>query len=298
MSEVLKISNLTKHYGALRAVDDVSLAVNAGEIVGLLGPNGAGKTTLINTIVTLERPQSGSIMIEGMNLKEKPRICKAITGFMPQEVINHGYFTVEEVLFYHSGYYGLLSNKKRIDFLMKKFALYEHRHKKILKLSGGMKRRLLLVKALVHDPKLLLLDEPTTGVDVQLRYDMWDVVRGLREEGKAILFTTHYIEEAEKLCDRVAIINKGRLVQQNETKKLIQELTSRKIHLTLKKDIPLSHPSLKKINGRKFEFHVHSSVDIGPLLQEISINWEDVLDIRIQEGTLEDVFKNVLKGEA
>ena len=137
MSIVLKISNLVKKYGRIRAVDGVSLNVHQGEILGLLGPNGAGKTSLINTISTLEKPQSGGISICGLSLFEYPRICKSLVGFMPQEVINHGYFTLEEVMFYHSGYYGCLPNKNHLESLMKKFALWEHRHKKIIQLSGG-----------------------------------------------------------------------------------------------------------------------------------------------------------------
>lgn len=283
-----------KDYGSVRAVDNVSLEVEEGEILGLLGPNGAGKTSLINTIVTLEKPQEGDIQICGFDLKNKPRMCKSLTGFMPQEVINHGYFTLEEVMFYHSGYYGCLSNKDRLEFLMKKFALYEHRHKKIIQLSGGMKRRLLLAKSLVHDPKLLLMDEPTTGVDVRLRYDIWEFVRDLRNEGKAILFTTHYIEEAEKLCDRVAIINKGKLVRQDKTENLIKKFTVRKIILKLKKKVKIFHKYLSKINEKELEFKVHSSMDIGHLFREIAIDWSCVEDVRIQEGTLEDVFKDVL----
>ena len=157
-----------------------------------------------------------------------------------------------------------------------------------------MKRRLLLAKSLVHSPKLLLLDEPTTGVDVELRHKIWELVRDLRNEGKAILFTTHYIEEAEKLCDRVAIINKGKLIHYNKTRNLIQEFTLRKIFFTLKKEIPISHPHLHRISGRELEFHIHSSMDLGRFFKEISINWDDVSDVHIQEGTLEDVFKNVL----
>ena len=291
---VLEVSNLVKDYGRVRAVDHVSLHVEKGEILGLLGPNGAGKTTLINTIMTLEKPLSGRIQICGLDLKEHPRICKSVTGFMPQEVINHGYFTLEEIMFYHAGYYGISRQKNRIELLLKKFSLWEHRQKRVIQLSGGMKRRLLLAKSLIHKPELILLDEPGAGVDVNLRYDIWQLVKDLRNEGKAILFTTHYIEEAERLCDRVAIINKGKLVRHNKTKNLIQECTSRKVLITLKKEVKVSHPCLVKADGCELEFNIRSSAGVGRLFKELAVDWSDVLDVRIQEGTLEDVFKNVL----
>ena len=291
---VLNISNLVKDYGKLRAVDHVSLQVNKGEILGLLGPNGAGKTSLINTIVTLEDFNQGSISIGGYDVKKHPRLCKSVTGYMPQEVINHGYFTLEEVIRYHSGYYGCVNNQEYLNSLMKKFALWEHRKKKIIQLSGGMKRRLLLAKALVHDPLLILLDEPSTGVDINLRYDIWDFVRNLRDEGKAVLFTTHYLEEAEKLCDRVAIIHKGKLVRENNTQNLIREFTYRTLFLTLKKEVQIQNKYLKSCKDRRLEFRIPSSMDIGNLVQDLPIAWSDISDIAMQEGTLEDVFKDVL----
>ena len=294
MLAALEVSNLVKNYGSFRAVDQVSLSIQKGEILGLLGPNGAGKTSLINSIVTVEKFQEGNIFISGYDLKKKPRLCKSLTGYMPQEVINHGYFTLEEVLFYHSGYYGLLNNKNRIQYLMKKFALWEHRNKKIIQLSGGMKRRLLLAKSLVHDPELLLLDEPTTGVDVQLRDDIWKMVRSLKEEGKAVLLTTHYLEEAEKLCDRVAIIHKGRLVQHNQTRAMIQEFTLRKLSVHLKEKSSIQHKYLTLNKGDYLEFQIPFSVNVGEMLKSSGLHLDHITDIQIQEGSLEDVFKSVL----
>lgn len=294
---ILDISNVIKSYQGVKAVDNVSLHVEKGEVLGLLGPNGAGKTTLINTITTLETPDSGSIHIAGFDLKKDPRICKALVGCMPQEVINHGYFTVKEVLKHHSGYYGLLNNEERTTYLMKKLSLWAHRDKKILKLSGGMKRRLLLAKALVHDPPLILLDEPTTGVDVSLRQDIWNLVKDLRQAGKAILFTTHYLEEAEELCDRITIINKGYTVTENSTINLIKEHTVRTCIITLNRELDLQHKTKRKVSPTIFEFSIQSSQNIGELLQEIGVNLVDIKDIRIQEGRLEDAFKNVLKDE-
>ncbi len=294
---VLKVSNLVKNYGGFCAVDKVSLQVKKGEILGLLGPNGAGKTSLIHSIMTLEDFQSGSIEVCGYNVKKEIRLCKSAVGYMPQEVINHSYFALEEVLYYHSGYYGCFNNQDYLEHLMKKFSLWEQRKKRIIQLSGGMKRRLLLAKSLVHKPQLLLLDEPTSGVDVRLRDDIWEFVRGLRDEGKAVLFTTHYLEEAEKLCDRVAIIHKGKLVRQNKTANLIQEFTLRKLNVQLKTKVSVKHKYLKSEGENHLEFQIPFSVDIGGLLEEAGLSLSQIQDIQIQEGRLEDVFKDVLEGE-
>ena len=167
---VLKIENLVKNYGSFRAVNKVSFEVHSGEIFGLLGPNGAGKTSIISTITTVEKPTAGSITINDMNLNQHEKKVKAIIGVVPQETITHGYFNIAEILTFHSGYYGLMNNKVKIEELMKKLELWDHRHKRVRQLSGGMKRRLMIAKALVHSPRLLLLDEPTAGVDVELRY--------------------------------------------------------------------------------------------------------------------------------
>lgn len=295
--DVLKVSNLVKNYGDFCAVDGVSLKVQKGEILGLLGPNGAGKTSLIHSIVTVEDFQKGSIEVCGYDLKKETRLCKSVIGCMPQEIVNHSYFTLEEVLYYHSGYYGCFNNRDYLESLMKNFALWEHRKKRIIQLSGGMRRRLLLAKSLVHKPQLLLLDEPTSGVDVALRDEIWKFVRRLRDEGKAVLFTTHYLEEAEKLCDRVAIIHKGKLVRHNKTSSLIQEFTLRKLGIQLKEKVNITHKYLKITKGSYLEFQIPFSIGIGSLLEEAGLSLSQIQDIQIQEGTLEDVFKDVLDGE-
>ena len=226
--KVLEIKNLVKNYGSLRAVDNVSLEINKGEIFGLLGPNGAGKTTLISTVMTLEKINSGQIKVCGHDVEKKPSITKSLTGFMPQDIIIHGYFTVREVVNFYSGFCGVWPDKDRIDYLLKKMALWEQRNSRVRALSGGMKRRLLIVKALVHSPRLLLLDEPTAGVDIHLRNTLWSFFKEIKAE-TSILFTTHYLEEAEKLCDRVAFIHKGKIRQIGKTQNLISKLTTRKI---------------------------------------------------------------------
>ncbi len=294
---VLKIEELIKNYGSVQAVKGVSFEVRAGEIFGLLGPNGAGKTSIISSIITLEKPTAGRIFINGLDINHHEGMAKAQTGVVHQEVVTHGYFNVAEIMRFHSGYYGLWKNQAKIQALLKQLDLWEHRHKIVRQLSGGMKRRLMIAKALVHSPCLLLLDEPTSGVDVKLRDSIYRQVRSLKDSGVAILFTTHYLEEAEKLCDRVAIIHRGQIQQQGKTKNLIQKLTSRHITITLKKKKELSHPALVKQEGRTYEFRVPYSTETGAFLSELNWPNQDMVDIKIREGTLEEAFKYILLKE-
>lgn len=293
----IHIENLVKEYGALRAVDQVSLEMRPGEILGLLGPNGAGKTTIISTLVTLEKPTSGRVRVFGLDVNEEPERTKMLTGFVPQELIHHGYFDVQEILGFHSGYFGRRRNKERIDWLLQKLSLWDHRNKKVKQLSGGMKRRLLIAKALVHEPKLLILDEPTAGVDIELRESLWKFVGEMKKEGLSILLTTHYIQEAEQLCDRVGILQKGRLRRIGDTKSLVRELTKREIVVRLKNapSIDPVHPNFLKRVGNEFLFEVPSSVGAGDLLDGLGFDLKQVADLVIREGSLEDALRRVLK---
>ncbi len=294
---VLDIQNLKKNYGTLEAVKGVSFDVRAGEIFGLLGPNGAGKTTIISSIVTLERPSSGKIQVLDCDTQVQPRLCKSMTGLVPQEIINHGFFDVEEILNFQSGYYGIRKNKEWIHQLMQKLQLFEHRHKKVKQLSGGMKRRLLIAKALVHKPKLLLLDEPTAGVDVELRKLLWDFVRELKREGMAIVLTTHYLEEAERLCDRVAFIHKGQIIKQGKTLELIRELTSRTVRVMLKHPLgDIRHEGLIGQTKEYIEFRLPSQKGVGDLLLELNLDARSIADMQIREGSLEEAFQLIVAG--
>lgn len=290
---------MVKDYGLFRAVDDVSFEVHAGEIFGLLGPNGAGKTSLISVVVTLEKATSGQVWIEGQDIQQSPRWTKAVTGFVPQEIISHGYFTLQEILKFQAGYYGVFHSASRIKELIKTLGLWEHRHKNVRKLSGGMKRRLMIAKALLHNPRLLLLDEPTAGVDVELRYAIWEQVRNLKKQGVAILFTTHYLEEAEQLCDRVAIIDRGKIQSQGETKTLVRNLTCRHLTVVLKKPASFSHPFLvRQEGGRCFQFRLPYHQKVGDFLFQLGLNSQDMEDLSLREGTLEEAFKHVLKEDS
>ena len=219
----LKIERLRKTYSTgLLALDGVSLEVEAGRFFGLLGPNGAGKTTLINSVVSLARPDSGRVEVFGRDAYEEFREARRMIGVSPQEINLDKFLTVEETLLFHAGYYGVPKQKakERAGDLLERFALTEKRKQRVNTLSGGMKRRVLFARALMHDPKVLFLDEPTAGVDVELRYKLWGYIRELNREGLTILLTTHYLEEAEALCEEIALINGGKIAAQGTNAEL------------------------------------------------------------------------------
>lgn len=291
----LSIKKLTKQYDHLTAVKDVSFDILPGEIFGLLGPNGAGKTTIISSIVTLQTPTSGAIEVFGIDVAKKPQKAKASIGFVPQELIHHGFFTVEEILKFHATYFGKPVDKPYLHYLLEKLQLYAHRKKLVNQLSGGMKRRLLIIKALLHRPKLLLLDEPSAGVDIDLRNSLWEFIQELKQENISILLTTHYLEEAERLCDRIGILEKGQLKRIDKTEKLLLEHSSKKVTLTLCSPLPkIHHPLLKSQSEHHLDFHMPNEMPLGQLMREAHIPFDQVGDINIKVGTLEDVMKNIL----
>jgi ABC-2 type transport system ATP-binding protein len=219
----LKVEKLKKMYSTgVLALDGISLEVEAGRFFGLLGPNGAGKTTLINSIVSLARPDSGSVEVFGRDAYRQFREARRMIGVSPQEINLDKFLTVEETMLFHAGYYGVPKDKakERTEELLERFALTDKRKQRVNTLSGGMKRRVLFARALMHDPKVLFLDEPTAGVDVELRYKLWGYIRELNRGGLTILLTTHYLEEAEALCEEIALINGGRIVAQGTIEEL------------------------------------------------------------------------------
>lgn len=285
--DILLVKDLKKTYQPkdskvkTEALKGVSFEIRAGEIFGLLGPNGAGKTTLINTITTLEQPTAGDVIVFDKSVVQDPMYTKKKIGIVHQEVINTGFFSIEEILKFQSGYYGLKKNDERINYLLDKLSLAPHRQKKVKQLSGGMKRRLMIAKALVHSPKLLLLDEPTAGVDVELRESLWKFVLELKSQGVSILLTTHYLEEAEKLCDRVSIINKGNLVYTGKPSEVIEKYSTKKINL-------------KTSAGQSHTFVASAAKSIQDILKEHNISFADVIDIQIEEGRLEEAFTKMV----
>ncbi len=291
----LELIDLKKSYGTLDAVKGVTLSIKPGEIFGLLGPNGAGKTSIISIITTLEKPTAGKVKVFGYDVEKDPMQTKRLLGVVGQEVVNSGFFDVFEILEFMSGYYGILKNKERIDYIMNKLGLYEHRHKKVKQLSGGMKRRLMVAKALVHKPKLLLLDEPTAGVDINLREDLWAYVRELQQEGMSILLTTHYLMEAEELCHHVGIIDRGQLKFVGPTNQIIEQFSAKKIMIKLRKDRDsISHKNFLKKKDGFLEFQIPSQDSMGNLFRELSLTLEDVEDIKTEQGSLEEAFKQIV----
>jgi ABC-2 type transport system ATP-binding protein len=228
----LKIEDLRKTYSnGFLALGGVSLEVEAGTFFGLLGPNGAGKTTLINSVVSLVRPDSGSVEVFGRDAYSEFREARRMIGVSPQEINLDRFLTVEETLIFHAGYYGVPKKKarERSDELLERFGLVDKRDQRTNTLSGGMKRRVLFARALIHDPKVLFLDEPTAGVDVELRYKLWGYIRELNRGGMTILLTTHYLEEAEALCEEIALINGGNIVAQGSSEDLKNDYQARNV---------------------------------------------------------------------
>ena len=286
---MLKIEGLNTYYGDSHILRGVDVQLPASTSLGLLGRNGMGKTTLIRSLMGYVRPASGQVLFEGRN----------VTGWVPQEIINHGYFSVEEILHFQAGYYGVKNSKDRIQYLLNGLGLFEHRHKKVKQLSGGMKRRLMIDKALIHSPGLLLLDEPTAGVDVELRTRLWDFVSELRSEGLSILLTTHYLEEAEHLCDRVAIIHKGELREIGPTRALIEKFSRKNIILKLVDPVSsMSHPDLVKGEGSEWTFLTSMEKTLGQLLRELKVPLDQLRDAQVSDGRLEDVFVKLTQDKA
>jgi ABC-2 type transport system ATP-binding protein len=283
--QALEIDNLKKTYQSgkqsVEALKGVSFDVKPGEIFGLLGPNGAGKTTLISIITTLEKATSGDVRVFGDSVTKNPKKTKLQIGVVPQEVVSSGFFDLEEILTYHSGYYGIKENSQRIQLLLSRLKLSEHKHKMMRQLSGGMKRRMMIAKALVHSPKILLLDEPTAGVDVELRTQLWQFVRELQQEGVSIVLTTHYLQEAEALCDRVGIINKGELKYVGPTREIINQLTQKKVNIVTQ-------------TGEKVNLLLGKEQGLGELLRTKGISLDQIKDLNMTEGTLEEAFVKVL----
>lgn len=230
---ILSVEGVTKRYGDLRAVDDVSLEIEPGEIFALLGPNGAGKTTLISCITGLLTHFDGEIRVAGYDVRESPEITRRLVGLVPQELKYDAFFSVRDALKYQGGFFGVPPSDEKVERLLEAFSLADKAEQRTRWLSGGMQRRLMICKALMHDPVLLFLDEPTAGVDVELREELWEYVRSLRRNGTTIVLTTHYIEEAEKLADRIGILNEGKLIRVDEQEALMREFGMRRVGIEL-----------------------------------------------------------------
>ena len=304
---VLSISGLTKTYASgLTALKRVDLTIDRGEIFALLGPNGAGKTTLINIVCGIVTPSSGTVLVDGADIRRNYRATRARIGLVPQELHTDMFETVSATVRFSRGLFGRAPDDARIEAVLRDLSLWEKRNDKIMTLSGGMKRRVLIAKALAHDPEVLFLDEPTAGVDVELRRDMWSLVRRLRARGVTIILTTHYIDEAEEMADRIGVIDHGELIVVEEKTTLMKKLGTKQ--LTVHLDTPLaSVPSALagwnvalKNGGTILEYTFEAADErtgIPALLEKLKALGVQFTDLATRQSSLEDIFVRLVHGE-
>ncbi len=299
MDSVIIIKNLVKNYGKLQALKGINLDIKKGEFFGLLGPNGAGKTTTINILTSLVNKTSGDIEIYGHDHIKEYREARKYIGLVPQEFNFDQFSKVIDTVIYQGGFYGIPRDecKRRAEKILKMLDLWEKRDAKLRYLSGGMKRRAMIARALIHEPKILILDEPTAGIDVELRKSTWNFIKELNKSGVTILLTTHYIEEAEELCDRVAIINNGEIIALDKTHKLLDKLESSVMQLYLEKPIEKIpeklmkySPALSKDNTVLKLFFNKAEHSYNELLKAITTTKLQITNIQTTENKLEDVF--------
>lgn len=293
----ISIQNLSKIYaGGKQALDDVSFDVPQGSIFGLLGPNGAGKSTLINILSGMVRKTSGQASIWGFDIDVNPRNAKASIGIVPQEIMFDPFFTPKEALELQAGLYGVPRARRRTMELLRAVRLEDKADAYARTLSGGMKRRLLVAKAMVHSPPVIVLDEPTAGVDIELRQQLWEYVSELNRSGVTVVLTTHYLEEAEQLCDEIAIINHGKLIAKKPTKELVGMAREKAVVLTLDKEIAAapSHAAFEKaelISDRMVEITYNKDrINAGEVLAAVQAIGFGIVDVTTKEADLEDVF--------
>ena len=298
----ISIRELAKTYkGGKRALDGVTFDVPRGQIFGLLGPNGAGKSTLINILSGMVMKTSGTASIWGFDIDERPRNAKASIGIVPQEIVFDPFFTPYETLELFAGLYGVPKDQRRSMELLRAVHLEDKRDAYSRTLSGGMKRRLLVAKAMVHSPPVLVLDEPTAGVDIELRQQLWAYVRELNAQGVTVVLTTHYLEEAEELCDRIAIINHGRLIANEPTRALVNKAQEKMVQVTVDRDLtePPAAPCFDRIalkGERVLEItYSKAKVNAGEVLAAVSGAGLGIVDVSTKEADLEDVFLSLTR---
>jgi ABC-2 type transport system ATP-binding protein len=305
MRTLISISNLSKTYASgFNALKNISLDIKEGEILALLGPNGAGKTTLISLICGIVTPSSGSVLVDGHDIITNYRATRCLIGLVPQELTTDSFETVFDTVSFSRGLFGKKANSEHIEKVLRDLSLWEKRGSMIKELSGGMKRRVLIAKALSHEPRILFLDEPTAGVDVKLRKDMWELIRQLQNSGVTIILTTHYIEEAEAIADRVGVINKGKIVLVDDKKELMQKLGKKQLTIELSKKITSIPPELEvfKLDLAEEGLHLVYSYDtraertgITALLSELGQSGIKFRDLITTQSSLEDIFVTLVK---
>ncbi|WP_284944279.1 ABC transporter ATP-binding protein [Acidisoma cladoniae] len=304
MPKMIEVSTVTKTYkSGFSALKGIDLAIEKGEIFALLGPNGAGKTTLISIICGTVTMTSGRIRVGGHDIQSGYRAARSLIGLVPQEIALDIFATVWNTVSFSRGLFGRPPDPARIERLLRSLSLWDKRDSRVLELSGGMKRRVMIAKALSHDPEVLFLDEPSAGVDVSLRRDMWAVVRGLRDEGVTIVLTTHYIEEAEEMADRVGVIDGGQLLLVEQTATLMRKLGKRRLTLTLQQRMSAIPPALAgwplalEADGQRLAYSFDANAEdtgIPGLLKLLSDNGIDFKDLDTSRSSLEDIFVSLV----
>ncbi len=305
MPPVISIVGLTKAYASgLQALRGVDLDIRRGEIFALLGPNGAGKTTLINVVCGIVTPTAGTVRVDGHDIGRDYRAARALIGLVPQELHTDMFETVWATVRFSRGLFGRPSDTARLEEVLRSLSLWDKRHDRIMSLSGGMKRRVLIAKALAHDPQILFLDEPTAGVDVELRRDMWALVRGLRSRGVTIILTTHYIEEAEEMADRIGVINKGELIVVEEKAVLMRKLGRKQLTLHLMAPmaaVPTAlggWPLALNAGGTELEYNFDATEEqagVPALLRELDRLGITFRDLQTRQSSLEDIFVSLVR---
>ena len=304
MPPIISVEKLTKTYASgFQALKNVDLTIERGEIFALLGPNGAGKTTLIGVICGLVNATSGTVIADGHDIRRDYRAARSKIGLVPQELSTDMFETVWATTSFSRGLFGKPKNPEHIEKVLRGLSLWDKRDSRIMTLSGGMKRRVLIAKALAHEPEILFLDEPTAGVDVALRRDMWEMVRSLRDTGVTIILTTHYIEEAEHMADRIGIIHKGQIILVEEKAALMRKLGKKQLTLVLEKPLATIPPALADYaleltdagHRLTYKFDAHAHHTIAVLLKALAGLGLDFKDLQTKESSLEDIFVDLVK---
>ncbi|KAF0191825.1 MAG: antibiotic transport system ATP-binding protein [Gammaproteobacteria bacterium] len=305
MQPIITIKGINKTYtSGFQALKDINLEIRRGEIFALLGPNGAGKTTLISLICGIVTPSSGTVHVAGHDIVSDYRAARSTIGLVPQEVATAAFETVAATMQFSRGLFGKPRNPAYIEAVLRELSLWDKRHAKIVTLSGGMKRRLMIAKALSHEPQILFLDEPTAGVDVELRRDMWAMVRRLRDSGVTIILTTHYIEEAEEMADRIGVINQGRIIVIEDKAVLMNKLGKKQLALTLQNplrrlpDELAGHRLELSADGNEIVYTFDSQAEhtgIPELLRQLGKHGIDFKDLHSSQSSLEEIFVNLVR---
>ena len=278
----------------MRALDNVSFDIEDGEFFGLLGPNGAGKTTLISVLAGLTRATSGRVMVQGSDVQTDYAAARRKLGVVPQELVFDPFFNVRQALRIQSGYFGVKNNDDWIDELLSSLGLADKANANMRQLSGGMKRRVLVAQALVHKPPVIVLDEPTAGVDVELRQTLWQFIAKLNRQGHTVLLTTHYLEEAEALCSRIAMLKTGRVVALSSTSDLLKSASANVLRFKVDSELPPLLAGKARITGRIVQFPAHSALEIEHYLAAVREAGLEAHDVEIRKADLEDVFLDVM----